>query len=63
MSMFTGISRFVARQRLRQAQARTERTIAGLPASVQKDLGWPDGAGTSPAARYLRSSVTETPQS
>jgi len=63
MSIFTGIRTFVERQRIHRAQIRTERYIAGLPASVQKDIGWPDGVGNSPSARYLRTSVTETPQS
>lgn len=44
MSILSSISRIASRYAAARARYRTERFIHALPAEVQKDIGWPQGA-------------------
>lgn len=36
-------SKYAGKYKTLRDEARTRRLIAGLPRSIQKDIGWPDG--------------------
>jgi hypothetical protein len=41
-TLFKAVSRYAAQMRAHRTQIRTERLLNELPASLRKDIGWPD---------------------
>jgi hypothetical protein len=41
-TLFKAVGRYAASLRTRHERVRTERLLNDLPASIRKDIGWPD---------------------
>lgn len=42
MTILARLQHYAAEWQLERQHARTSRVIAGLPADIRKDIGWPD---------------------
>ena len=50
-ALFRAVGRYAASYRAMRDEVRTERVLNSLPASIRKDIGWPDNYAASRALR------------
>lgn len=51
-SILSTIGRIATEYRAARARYQTERAIRALPIELQKDLGWPEAAGSKPVCMH-----------
>ena len=50
-ALFRAVGRYAASYRAMRDEIRTERVLNSLPASIRKDIGWPDNCAAGRARR------------